>query len=103
MDYFVPVNKFSLFNKFYFYLDHEDYYADHMFALSGLGLHFIREYKKEGSPYVVIYVRCPKSQAAMFERLCNDIPRIMLLRGHKDYVATAKQILPSMRKEGNSV
>lgn len=103
MDYFIPVNKFSLFNKFYFYLDHKDYYADSLFAKNGLKLHFMKEYKKEGLPYVVIYVRCPKKQAKLFERICNDIPRVMLLRGCKDYESTANGILSSMRKEDNSI
>lgn len=101
MDYFVRINKFSLFYKYYMYLDHNEYYADAIFAQNGLRLKFTKEYKKKNYPYRMITVRCPKNQAELFERVCNDIPRIMLIRGRRDYADAAKYIFSKLSKEGN--
>lgn len=99
MDYFIRIDKLSLFHKYYMYLDHNEYYADAIFRQNKLRLKFTKEYKRKNYPYRMIVVRCPKDQAELFERACNDIPRIMLIRGRKDYAEAARQIFSKFDKE----
>lgn len=68
MKYYIPIRKFSLWNKFYMYVDVERYCADTLFAQECVHCHFIEEYGKPDSDVKVIFVRFPKSEEQQFLR-----------------------------------
>lgn len=80
MKYYIPIRKFSLWNKFYMYVDVERYCADTLFAQECVHCHFIEEYGKPDSDVKVIFVRFPKSEEQQFLRAVNRLESSFLLK-----------------------
>lgn len=83
---FIKLQDWFPFRSTYAYVDTEDYTADQYFARRQFPIKFMKgEYKKPGSPFVIVRVRFPSRCEPGFEEVMYELQRAILLKGHKDY------------------
>lgn len=90
----IEVKTFSPFNTYFMYLDVEDYLADQIFIDHKLRVKFKKgEFKKDGSDYVILFVKVPRKKIHIFRECMKELRNKMLLCGHKDYEETFEDII----------
>ena len=95
---YIPIRRFSLRYKYFFFFDTKSYRADHVFIRRQIRVWFCQEMKKEGSPYVGIFCRVRKKDAEKFDAAMKELQRNMILCGHPDYEKEVRQIIDGMKK-----
>lgn len=101
------LEKFSLLYDYYAYFDTKDYLADNLFIKHKVTVHFMQEYAHDGTEYIVILCKCRKRDSAAFCAALQELPKKMLICGHRDYMEFCKEIKAKaeegrkqMRREG---
>ena len=75
----------SLFTVPYVYVDHHSHLADNLFAERRIKMRFKGDYRKEGSPYVMVFCRVRSRDIGRFEEALEKLTKKMLLFGYRDY------------------
>lgn len=91
------LTKFSLFNRYFAFLDTEEYLADGLFIQHEVTVHFGPEYEKPGSPYRMILCRVRKRDEDRALAALEELLRKMLLCGHMDYPAFCRDLWSKLR------
>ena len=86
MKNFVRLNKLSLLNRHYTFVDTRDYLADQVFINNKLRVHFGGEMCKDGEKYIFVLCHVRKRDAERFELSMKDLRNKMLLLGNNDYL-----------------
>ena len=86
------LNKFSLFNTHFVFLDTGDYLADGLFIKHQVRVHFGDELEKPGIPYRIIFCHVRKWDEERFRTAMSELPDKMLLCGKSDYLGVCKDI-----------
>lgn len=79
------LQKFSIFYNHYAFIDSQDYLADQLFVKHKVKVDFGKEYRHEGSNYLVIFCKVRKTQEKEFIQALEELENKMLLMGHRDY------------------
>ena len=98
-DFYQDIERFSLLNAYYAYMDTDAYLADQLFVKQKVKVDFGKEYSQEGSDYLVIFCRVRKTKEKEFIRALEELKNKMLLMGHKDYLSFCADM---KKKIGNS-
>ena len=59
-DFYQDIERFSLLNAYYAYMDTDAYLADQLFIKHQVRVHFREEYARDDSPYRVIFCHVRK-------------------------------------------
>lgn len=92
MKNFWKMRDFSLFANSYFYVDHNSYLADSLFAQRKIVMKFKGEMVKKDSPYCIIFCKVLKRDVQKFEDALEKLKAKMLLLGYTDYVDVCGEI-----------
>ena len=96
--HYEKLQKFSLLNSYYAFLDTEEYLADNLFIQHQVTVHFCTEYERPGEPYRVILCRVRKSDEDRFLAALNELPRKMIIFGHTDYLEYCHGLWQKLRE-----
>lgn len=96
---FIPLERISLFYKYYTYLDAKNYQADGLFIKHRVPVKFLREYGKEDSQYVFVLCRVHKRDEKAFLEALKELPNKMLLCGYPDYADSCRWFQSQARQE----
>lgn len=99
--YYQTLNRFSLFNAYFAFLDTEDYLADGLFIKHQLRVYFGDEFAKPGIPYRIIFCHVRKWDVEHFRTAMSELPNKMLLCGNVDYLDTCAHIWERMLNTRN--
>ncbi len=91
------LNKFSLLNTHFIFLDTGDYLADGLFIKHQVRVYFGDEFEKPGLPYRIIFCHVRKRDKERFRAAMSELPGKMLLCGNADYLDVCNEL---MGKEG---
>ncbi len=89
----MKLSKFSLLYRYFVFMDTPQYLADQLFIKHQVRVHFMEEYGKTGSPYLVIFCKVLKRDEDKFLAALKELPNKMLLLGHTDYSETLEAFL----------
>ena len=78
-DFYQDIERFSLLNAYYAYMDTDAYLADQLFIKHQVRVHFREEYVRDGSPYRVIFCHVRKRDQERFLTALNELPGKMML------------------------
>lgn len=78
-DFYQDIERFSLLNAYYAYMDTDAYLADQLFIKHQVRVHFREEYVRDGSPYRVIFCHVRKRDQERFLAALNELPGKMML------------------------
>ena len=92
-DFYQIIERFSLLNAYYAYMDTDAYLADQLFIKHQVRVHFREEYVRDGSPYRVICCHVRKREQERFLAALKELPSKMMLLGYTDYLDTCHAIL----------
>ena len=73
-DFYQDIERFSLLNAYYAYMDTDAYLADQLFIKHQVRVHFREEYVRDGSPYRVIFCHVRKRDQERFLAALNELP-----------------------------
>ena len=91
-DFHQDIERFSLLNAYYAYMDTDAYLADQLFIKHQVRVHFREEYVRDGSPYRVIFCHVRKRDQERFLAALNELPGKMMLLGYTDYLDACRAI-----------
>ena len=91
-DFYQDIERFSLLNAYYAYMDTDAYLADQLFIKHQVRVHFREEYARDGFPYRVIFCHVRKRDQERFLAALNELPGKMMLLGHTDYLDACRAI-----------
>lgn len=97
--YYQKLNRFSLFNTHFAFLDTEDYLADGLFIKHQVRVYFGDEFVKPGIPYRIIFCHVRKWDEERFRTAMGELPNKMLLCGNVDYLGVCAHIWERMSNE----
>lgn len=80
------LKKASLRYAYYMFMDHRGYIADSLFIQEECRVHFLKEYAKPGTDWVMLYVKVAKKDEGKFKAAMGKLPDAALLKGHNDYM-----------------
>ena len=100
------LNRFSLFNTYFAFLDTENYLADGLFIKHQVRVYFGDEFVKPDFPYRIIFCHVRKWDKERFHAAMRELPNKMLLCGNVDYLDACthvrERILNIKNKRGDS-
>ena len=73
-DFYQDIERFSLLNAYYAYMDTDAYLADQLFIKHQVRVHFREEYARDDSPYRVIFCHVRKRDQERFLEALNELP-----------------------------
>ena len=82
------LRRFSLFYKYYAFVDTEEYLGDQLFIQQKVEVSFGKEFGKKGNDYLIIFCK-----------VRNKDEKKMLLMGHHDYPAFCEKLKLQMPGE----
>ncbi len=85
--YYQVLNRFSLFNTYFAFLDTKDYLADGLFIKHQVRVYFGDEFVKPDIPYRIIFCHVRKWDKERFCAAMRELPNKMLLCGNVDYLS----------------
>ena len=91
-DFYQDIERFSLLNAYYAYMDTDAYLADQLFIKHQVRVHFREEYALDDSPYRVIFCHVRKRDQERFLEALNELPGKMMLLGYTDYLDACRAI-----------
>lgn len=94
--YYQTLNRFSLFNSYFAFLDTEDYLADGLYIKHQVRVYFGDEFVNPDTPYRIIFCHVRKWDEERFCAAMGELPNKMLLYGNVDYLDTCTQIWERM-------
>ena len=77
------LRRFSLFYKYYAFVDTEEYLGDQLFG---------KEFGKKGNDYLIIFCKVRKKDEKNFLKALDELEKKMLLMGHHDYPAFCEKL-----------
>lgn len=80
------LNRFSLFNTHFAFLDTENYLADGLFIKHQVRVYFGDEFVKPDFPYRIIFCHVRRWDKKRFHVAMRELPNKMLLCGNADYL-----------------
>ncbi len=83
--HYLRLKKFDPFHSYFAYFDVPEFLADELFIRHQVRVRFLREYMKDGEPYMIVMCRVRKRDEARFCEALEELPRKMLLWGYIDY------------------
>ena len=104
-NYYQLLQRFSLFNTYFTFLDTEDYLADGLFIKHQVRVYFGNEYINPDIPYRIIFCHVRKWDTERFCVAMSELPKKMLLCGHVDYLSACANIwerMLNMKHEGRA-
>lgn len=84
--YYIKLQRFSLWNAYYAFMDTAEYFADGLFIKHQVSVHFGREYVRPPNPYHIIFCRVHKKDEERFLEALDEMPNKMILCGYPDYL-----------------
>jgi hypothetical protein len=90
---YLTLERFSLRNFYYAFLDTSDYLADGLFIKHQVTVKFLQEYGHDDSPYLVIFCRIRKRDESAFLDALKELPNKMLICGHPDYPTMCQEFM----------
>lgn len=96
------LEKFSLWNAHYAFVDTEEYLADQLFVQHRVRVNFGAEYSSPGHKYRIIMCSCRKKDTPSFEKSIQELPNKMLLLGHTDYIEFSENMKERFKKSLDS-
>lgn len=89
----LPIKTHSLRYHEFCYVDTAEYMADKLFADEGVAVKYGDGYfVKPGSPYIIVFCKCRKSDTGKFLSALRKLPSKALLLGCQDYLDVCKDI-----------
>ncbi len=79
------LRRFSLFYKYYAFVDTEEYLGDQLFIQQKVEVSFGKEFGKKGNDYLIIFCKVRKKDEKKFLKALEELEKKMLLMGHHDY------------------
>ena len=106
VSWYQMLNRFSLFNTYFAFLDTENYLADGLFIKHQVRVYFGDEFVKPDFPYRISFCPVRKWDKARFHVAMRELPNKMLLCGNEDYldacIYVREMMLNSKNKRGES-
>ena len=99
--YYQKLNRFSLLNTHFAFLDTEDYLADGLFIKQQVRVYFGDELAKPDIPYRVIFCHVRKWDEKRFQAAMEELSNKMLLCGHTDYFGGCSDTWEKAAKTGD--
>lgn len=99
----LALSHFSLGYHYFVFIDTPDYLADGLFVKHEVPVHFLKEYAKEGSPYLIIFCKCRKRDTSKFLTALKELPDKMLLCGYTDYIEFCKMFIESISRKARAL
>lgn len=99
--WYQTLNRFSLFNTYFAFLDIEDYRADGLFIKHQVRVYFGDEFVKLGTSYRIIFCHVRKWDVERFRAAMGELPNKMLLCGNVDYLDVCTHIWERTLKDKN--
>ena len=78
--------KWSLFFRYYVFVDVKEYLADNLFIYEKVRVWFQKEYWKEDTCYKIIFCKVRKKDELKFLEALKKLENKMLLFGYSDYI-----------------
>lgn len=85
MENYKPIAKPSFRYLYFLYMDHAHYIGDSLFIREKCRVRFLKEYRKPGTDWLMVYVKVAKKDAAKFRAAMQEFRSAALLKGHTDY------------------
>ncbi len=92
------LNAPSLLYYHYAFIDTEKYFADQLFIKNKVNVSFGKEYKRENSPYIIIFCKIKKKDEKNFLTALSELKNKMILLGYIDYEKVCKELMKSFVK-----
>lgn len=93
-DFYQDIERFSLLNAYYAYMDTDAYLADQLFIKHQVRVHFREEYARDGSPYRVIFCHVRKRDQERFLAALNAAFAVMLIWNRGSVFSVRETTLP---------
>ncbi|MDU3179936.1 MAG: hypothetical protein E6686_00860 [Lachnospiraceae bacterium] len=93
------LRRFSLFYKYYAFVDTEEYLGDQLFIQQKVEVSFGKEFGKKGNDYLIIFCKVRKKDEKNFLKALDELEKKMLLMGHHDYPAFCENLKLQMPGE----
>lgn len=84
------------------YMDHKDYIADSLFIQEKCEAHFLDEYEKKGTDWIIVHMKVLKSDVDRFKRAMGRFRDVALLKGYKDYDEALEKYWKPFLEKGES-
>ena len=98
---FCVIDKGSPFFKYFAYIDRKDHAADDIFIKHKLRVHFLKDFRKDGSNFEIIYCKVNKKRKNDFIVCMFELDQKLLLSdGYKEYMETKEKIGEFVEKNG---
>lgn len=94
--YYQRLDRFSLFNVHFAFLDTEDYLADGLFIKHQVRVYFGDEFVNPDIPYHIIFCHVRKWDEERFRAAMSELSNKMLLCGNVDYLEVCAHIWERM-------
>lgn len=85
MEIYKKIKKASLRYAYYVFMDHREYIADSLFIQEKCEVHFLKEYAKSGTDWLVLYVKIAKKDEDRFKAAMEKFRDAAVLKNHRDY------------------
>ena len=99
------LRRFSLFYKYYAFVDTEEYLGDQLFIQQKVEVSFGKEFGKKGNDYLIIFCKVRKKDEKLYNitfvynqkftvilGTVDELEKKMLLMGHHDYPAFCEKL-----------
>jgi hypothetical protein len=93
------LERFSLWHKYFAFLDVGDYLADSLFIKHQVTVKFMQEYGREALPCRMIFCRIRKQDESAFLEALRELPDKMLLCGYPDYPARCRDFMEKVETQ----
>jgi hypothetical protein len=93
------LERFSLWHKYFAFLDVGDYLADSLFIKHQVTVKFMQEYGREALPCRMIFCRIRKQDESAFLEALRELPDKMLLCGYPDYPARCRDFMEKVEHQ----
>ena len=93
---YLRIKRFSLFYRYYMFIDTKEHLADRMFIQRGIRVYFQKEYMKDNCDYVIMFCKVSKRREDQFIRILSEIQGKALLMGNRDYIEFCRKLKQSM-------
>lgn len=99
---FCGIDKVSPFFKHFVYIDRKDHAADDIFIKHKLRVHFLKDFRKDGSNFEIIYCKVNKDKQSTFILCMFELDQKLLLSDNcKEYMETKEKIGEFVEKYEN--
>lgn len=98
-DNYIYLRKFSPGRLNFCYIDTPAHLADSIFRSHRVPVKFLREYRKDGTEYELIFCRIKKKYGEEFLKSLDELKTKMLICGHPDYEEFCGKIINSLDEE----